>query len=107
MDDRRIIMDDGKIIMDDGKIIMDDGKIIMDDGKIIMDDDKIIMDDRKVIITLSLILSLRIFFQIFCDITYTVTSCTENEATRYGKFLAAMLEIVMRWHSDKSIFEKV
>ena len=25
--------------------------------------------------------------RIFCDITYTVTSCTENEANRYGRFL--------------------
>ena len=23
--------------------------------------------------------------RIFCDITYTVTSCTENEAGRYGR----------------------
>ncbi|XP_023214735.1 THO complex subunit 2-like [Centruroides sculpturatus] len=44
--------------------------------------------------------------RIFCDITYTVTACTENEASRYGRFLYAMLETVMRWHSDKSIFEK-
>ena len=46
------------------------------------------------------------FDRIFCDITYTVTSCTENEAHRYGRFLAAMLEIVMRWHSSRDIFEK-
>ena len=46
------------------------------------------------------------FDRIFCDITYTVTSCTENEAHRYGRFLAAMLEIVMRWHSSKDIFDK-
>ena len=45
-------------------------------------------------------------FQIFCDITYTITSCTENEAHRYGRFLAAMLEIVMRWHKSKEIFDK-
>ena len=45
-------------------------------------------------------------FQIFCDITYTVTSCTENEADRYGRFLAAMLEIVMKWHKSKEVFEK-
>ena len=44
--------------------------------------------------------------QIFCDITYTVTSCTENEAHRYGRFLAAMLATVMRWHKTKDIFEK-
>lgn len=44
--------------------------------------------------------------RLFCDITYSVTSCTENEANRYGRFLNAMLETVMRWHSDKAIFEK-
>ncbi|KAL1434887.1 hypothetical protein MTO96_001763 [Rhipicephalus appendiculatus] len=44
--------------------------------------------------------------KIFCDITYTVTACTENEANRYGRFLCSMLETVMRWHSDKSIFDK-
>lgn len=43
--------------------------------------------------------------QIFCDITYSVTSCTENEATRYGRFLCAMLETVMRWHSNAKIFD--
>merc|ERR1719328_635925 len=44
--------------------------------------------------------------RIFCDITYTVTCCTENEAGRYGRFLAAMLETVMKWHADKEIFER-
>ncbi|XP_066999560.2 THO complex subunit 2 isoform X2 [Anabrus simplex] len=44
--------------------------------------------------------------RLFCDITYSVTSCTENEANRYGRFLCAMLETVMRWHSEKSTFEK-
>merc|ERR1719357_908971 len=46
------------------------------------------------------------FDRIFCDITYTVTSCTENEAQRYGRFLAAMLETANRWHSSKEIFEE-
>lgn len=49
---------------------------------------------------------IHIFSQIFCDITYSVTSCTENEATRYGRFLCAMLETVMRWHSDLATFNK-
>ena len=44
--------------------------------------------------------------QIFCDITYTVTSCTENEADRYGRFLAAMLDIVMKWHKSREVFER-
>ena len=45
------------------------------------------------------------FDRTFCDITYTVTCCTENEAGRYGRFLNAMLEIVMKWHRDKDVFE--
>lgn len=44
--------------------------------------------------------------RLFCDITYSVTSCTENEANRYGRFLCAMLETVMRWHSEKALFDK-
>ncbi|XP_055634886.1 THO complex subunit 2 isoform X2 [Toxorhynchites rutilus septentrionalis] len=44
--------------------------------------------------------------RIFCDITYSVTSCTENEATRYGRFLCAMLETVMRWHADQNTFNR-
>jgi hypothetical protein len=53
--------------------------------------------------------SMDVYFllQLFCDITYSVTSCTENEANRYGRFLCAMLETVMRWHSEKATFEKV
>merc|ERR1719411_1960780 len=48
-----------------------------------------------------------IFFdRLFCDISYTVASCTENEAQRYGRFLAAMLETANRWHSSKDIFEE-
>lgn len=46
------------------------------------------------------------YLQIFCEIAYSVTSCTENEATRYGRFLCAMLETVMRWHSSQATFEK-
>lgn len=44
--------------------------------------------------------------RIFCDITYTVTCCTENEAGRYGRFLAAMLETVMKWHAERDVFER-
>lgn len=46
-------------------------------------------------------------FKVFQDITYTVASCSENEASRYGRFLCAMLETVSRWHSDKALYEKV
>ncbi len=35
-----------------------------------------------------------------------MTSCTENEAHRYGRFLAAMLEVVMRWHAKKETFDR-
>ncbi|XP_052077849.1 THO complex subunit 2-like isoform X3 [Mytilus californianus] len=44
--------------------------------------------------------------RIFCDITFTVTSCTENEAHRYGRFLCAALDTIMRWHSERKIYEK-
>ena len=45
--------------------------------------------------------------QVFSAIIYTVASCTENESRRYGRFLCCMLETVTRWHSDRSIYEKV
>ncbi|KAK5643842.1 hypothetical protein RI129_007687 [Pyrocoelia pectoralis] len=44
--------------------------------------------------------------RLFCDVTYSITSCTENEAIRYGRFLCAMLETVMRWQKSKENFEK-
>jgi THO complex subunit 2 len=44
--------------------------------------------------------------RILCDITCSITTCTENEANRYGRFLNAMLETVMRWHSDEATFNK-
>ncbi|XP_007951557.1 THO complex subunit 2 [Orycteropus afer afer] len=43
---------------------------------------------------------------VFSDIIYTVASCTENEASRYGRFLCCMLETVTRWHSDRATYEK-
>ncbi|CAB4019215.1 Hypothetical predicted protein [Paramuricea clavata] len=46
------------------------------------------------------------FDRVFSDISYTVTTLTESEASRYGRFLASMLEIVMRWHKDKKTYEK-
>lgn len=49
---------------------------------------------------------LTVTFQIFGDISYTMCSCTENEANHYGRFLNSVLETVMRWHKDKSIFDK-
>ncbi|KAG8448102.1 hypothetical protein GDO86_015265, partial [Hymenochirus boettgeri] len=44
--------------------------------------------------------------RVFSDIIYTVASCTENEASRYGRFLCCMLETVTKWHSDKSVYDK-
>lgn len=44
--------------------------------------------------------------RIFADISYTMCSCTENEASHYGKFLCSVLETVMSWHRDRSLFEK-
>ncbi|XP_070615984.1 THO complex subunit 2 isoform X1 [Erythrolamprus reginae] len=44
--------------------------------------------------------------RVFSDIIYTVASCTENEASRYGRFLCCMLDTVTQWHSDKSVYEK-
>ena len=45
--------------------------------------------------------------RVFCDITYTVTCCTENEAGRYGRFLSAMLEQVMKWHADRCVVDMI
>ncbi|CAH1103884.1 unnamed protein product [Psylliodes chrysocephalus] len=50
--------------------------------------------------------TLLFYDRLFCDVTYSITSCTENEAMRYGRFLFAMLETVMRWHKSKDVFER-
>ncbi|XP_026326436.1 THO complex subunit 2 isoform X2 [Hyposmocoma kahamanoa] len=44
--------------------------------------------------------------RLFCDITYSVMSCTEGEAARYGTFLCKVLGTAMRWHADKSVFQR-
>ncbi|KAF6779915.1 hypothetical protein AHF37_00650 [Paragonimus kellicotti] len=44
------------------------------------------------------------FLQIFNDITLPTSMCTEDEAHRYGRFLCAVLELVMRWHSSEELF---
>ena len=46
------------------------------------------------------------YVQLFCNITYTFTSCTENEASRYGRFLCALLQTVMHWHGSRQVFER-
>ena len=44
--------------------------------------------------------------RVFTDISYIVASLTENEASRFGRFLCGMLSTVMRWHSDPDIYDK-
>ncbi|CAH8526766.1 unnamed protein product [Dicrocoelium dendriticum] len=44
--------------------------------------------------------------RIFNDITLPTSMCTEDEAHRYGRFLCAVLELVMRWHSSEEIFNQ-
>lgn len=44
--------------------------------------------------------------RLFCDITYSVMSCTEAEAARYGAFLCKVLGTAMRWHADKDAFHR-
>merc|ERR1719457_160292 len=46
------------------------------------------------------------FDRLFTDISTMVTSLTENEASRYGRFLNQMLTMVKNWHSSKSVYEK-
>lgn len=45
--------------------------------------------------------------RLFSDISYSLASCSENEAIRYGRFLQSLLETVMSWHSDRNKFDKV
>ena len=47
------------------------------------------------------------YFQIFSDVSFTISSLSENEASRYGRFLYTMLEIVSKWHSSKTTYDKV
>lgn len=42
----------------------------------------------------------------YCDITYTVTSCTEQEAHHYARFLLGTLDTVMHWHESPENFKK-
>ncbi|XP_063606637.1 THO complex subunit 2-like [Penaeus indicus] len=44
--------------------------------------------------------------RMYCDITYTVASCTEQEAHRYGRFLLGTLDTVMHWHASQQNYEK-
>ena len=44
--------------------------------------------------------------RIFGDISYTMSSFTENEANNYGRFLCSVLKTIMTWHKDKNVFDK-
>uniref|UniRef100_A0A183SXM5 THO complex subunit 2 n=1 Tax=Schistocephalus solidus TaxID=70667 RepID=A0A183SXM5_SCHSO len=44
--------------------------------------------------------------RIFNDITLPISMCSEDEAHRYGRFLCAVLDLVMRWHSSEEIFSQ-
>ncbi|ELU01720.1 hypothetical protein CAPTEDRAFT_223841 [Capitella teleta] len=50
--------------------------------------------------------SLICYDRIFTDISWALTSCTECEAHRYGRFLCVVLDDLMRWHKDKNVYEK-
>ena len=45
--------------------------------------------------------------QIFCDLANVISSLTENEAHRFGRFLHSCLSIVERWRFSKDIYDKV
>uniref|UniRef100_A0A158R5S7 THO complex subunit 2 n=1 Tax=Syphacia muris TaxID=451379 RepID=A0A158R5S7_9BILA len=46
------------------------------------------------------------FDKLFTDLAVVLAAFSENEANCFGRFLAMMLELVQRWHSEKSIYEK-
>jgi len=46
------------------------------------------------------------FDRIFSDVSHIVTNCTDNEASRYGRFLCETLKGIARWHKEKTLYEK-
>lgn len=50
--------------------------------------------------------TLLFYDRLFCDITFTILSCSENEASRYGRFLCGVLQNTMKWHSSKETYDK-
>ncbi|CAF1264050.1 unnamed protein product [Adineta ricciae] len=44
--------------------------------------------------------------RLFSDISYSLASCSENEAIRYGRFLQSLLDTVMSWHGNRQVFEQ-
>ncbi|XP_055340190.1 THO complex subunit 2-like [Paramacrobiotus metropolitanus] len=43
--------------------------------------------------------------RMLCDITTALMCCSENEASRYGRLLNAVLKSIMRWHRNKETFD--
>lgn len=44
--------------------------------------------------------------RLLCDIKNLVAMCSENEASRFGRFLCAVLKDVMRFHSSQEIYNE-
>lgn len=44
--------------------------------------------------------------RIFCDISYSLSMCTEDGANNYGRFLCGLLKTIMSWHKDRAVFER-
>jgi THO complex subunit 2 len=44
--------------------------------------------------------------RIFCDISYSLSMCTEDGANNYGRFLCGLLKTIMSWHKDRIVFER-
>eukprot|EP00039_Didymoeca_costata_P006912 m.94541 g.94541 ORF g.94541 m.94541 type:complete len:1452 (+) comp13451_c0_seq1:1253-5608(+) len=40
------------------------------------------------------------------DVTCTVTSCTPDEARRYGRFLSETLKLLWHWHSSEEVYAR-
>lgn len=50
--------------------------------------------------------TLQYYDKVLRDITFSLFCCTENEASRLGKFLYETLALIDHWRSDPSIYEK-
>jgi hypothetical protein len=44
---------------------------------------------------------IRYYDRVLSDITCTITSCTEETARRYGRFLSETLQLIGRFHASK------
>lgn len=52
-------------------------------------------------------LILIIFLKIFTDITPILAGLTERETNCFGRFCCMCLDIILKWHSSKAIFQLV